>query len=125
MPLPRRLRDCLRFRLRTLFVLLTIGCLWLGWNVRIVNQRRDMLGDIRSRGAETIEWMANGGVVVFSDSEISWTRQLLGDLNIAFVYLPSAEFSSYEAQRIQDVFPEAVLLPGPFGMQATNSNLEH
>ena len=131
-----------RFRLRTLFVLLTLACLWLGWNVRVVNQRREMLKDVESRGGRVIAGStlingappaAQGGsagvwsssisslTILPMDGRVSWPRKLLGDHTIAVMYLPSSEFYADDAERIQEVFPETLLLPGPFGMQVSGS----
>jgi hypothetical protein len=135
------LRRAVRFRysLRMLFVLVTVCCLWLGWNASVVRARRDMLRDVESRGGRAIEgfvleggqplaWLdstnmvpASGAMcepVLPSSESPSSIRQLLGDATVGVIYLPSSEFSNEDAQRIQAKFPEALLLPGPFGMQA-------
>ena len=35
-------RPSLRFSLRTLFVVVTVGCVWLGWNVNVIRTRNRM-----------------------------------------------------------------------------------
>jgi len=40
--LPAPKRRWLRFSLRSMFVLVTLVAIWLGWNVHVVRQRNDM-----------------------------------------------------------------------------------
>jgi hypothetical protein len=124
---PDATRDRRRFRfsLRMLFVLVTVICLWLGWNARTVNARRALLAEIESRGGQAIcgpeviglRCWSPALLFVETDVPVSPIRRLLGDSVVEVIYLPSAAFSCDDGDRIQDVFPEALLLPGPFGMQ--------
>ena len=43
-------RRWFRFSLRTLFIAMTVFCLWLGWNVQIVHERNAMRHKIRRDG---------------------------------------------------------------------------
>ena len=47
---PRRLR----FSLRTLFVLMTVGCVWLGWESHIVSHRQEMRRQIVLAGGRVL-----------------------------------------------------------------------
>jgi hypothetical protein len=132
-------RGRFRFGLRSLLVVVTLACVWLGWNANVVHQRRAMLADVESRGGRIIvgyalfqgselvsadpsSWRAprsfSSLTMLPGDQNLSWIRALLGDRTIAVIYLPSGEFADDDAQRIQAAFPEALLLPGPFGMQS-------
>jgi hypothetical protein len=54
-------RRWLRFRLRTLFVAVTIIALWLGWNVWTIKQRRGMAESLRrTRRGYSSEYAADG-----------------------------------------------------------------
>jgi hypothetical protein len=134
------IKRCLRIRfsLRALLTLVTLCCLWLGWDASLVHARRAMLLEVESRGGRIIggtalvngfasnstpsQWPASGNVTALTvlpdERPISWTRQLMGDHTIGVIYLPSGEFSDDDGRRIQAAFPEALLLPGPFGMQS-------
>jgi hypothetical protein len=59
--------------------------------------------------------------VVDAESSLTWTRRLLGDQSLEVIYLPSGAFSADDGERIQATFPEALLLPAPFGGQWTYS----
>jgi hypothetical protein len=54
MLLPLRRRH-FRFSLRAFFILMTITCVWLGWNVNQVHQRRQFLQSVNVLGAVRID----------------------------------------------------------------------
>ena len=51
-------RRWLQFSLRTAFVLLTIGCLWLGWKVNRAGEQREAVEAIEALGGAVLyDWM--------------------------------------------------------------------
>jgi hypothetical protein len=53
-PAPKR--RWFRFSLRTLFVVVTVGCIWLAWNVNIVQQRKAVRERARVEKASKRLW---------------------------------------------------------------------
>src|SRR5262245_40780517 len=47
-------RRRFRFSLRTMFVALTVVAVWLGWNVSLVRQRRELLAELQAGECFTI-----------------------------------------------------------------------
>ena len=108
-----------RFSLRTLFVVVTVFCVWLGWNLPIVRQREQVLVSLRSEHRILVEgeyanvvnvmdapWVFKKGLLSPSSSlPVSW--RLLGVKPIAMtIYVPFGELNS-EGQRIRALFPES------------------
>jgi hypothetical protein len=98
-----------------LFVAITCFAIWLGWEVHIVQERKEWLRKIR----------ADGGQFAFADSvrgsipdapQIPWIRRLLGD-NAVFVMKFVVEDESKEAWsqsrksegEVKAIFPEAFI----------------
>jgi hypothetical protein len=103
-PKPRRFR----FSLRTMFVVVTVGCIWLGWQVYLVQKRKALLQLSESSGGG---WTARDaiyspdGVPEPLITDISWYRKLLGDHAVAYILLQAATESELIAAR--SLFPEA------------------
>jgi hypothetical protein len=103
-PSPRRR---FQFRLRTLMIavtLLAIPCGYLGWQAKIVRDRRAMIDRVVS--------IDNGFrmKIDFRMTEpavsVPWIRRLLGDEAIDYIDLP-LDTEIEERQRIRAAFPEA------------------
>lgn len=103
-----------RFSLRTLFVLVTILCVWLGWQLNIVRERRLIRTDWSASSkfqfmtAESYDTDFSYGPV--ATATIPLPRRLMGDEAIQLIWYswyqpPSDE----EVQRIADAFPEATI----------------
>jgi hypothetical protein len=100
-------RRWFRFRLRTMFVIVTLvscGAAWFGGEMRFVRERRQL--------GEAI--MAKQGYFYFDANteipEVPWWRKWLGDYSVDQIRVPfahDAEFRS-EAKRL---FPEAAFSP--------------
>jgi hypothetical protein len=95
----------LQFSLRTLFIVVTLFAIWLGWQLQRIKARKDAIERIES----------NGGIVQVGPSftftnqpppEISWFRVLLGDQAVTTIGMPD-QFSTRERERICSQFPEA------------------
>jgi hypothetical protein len=106
----------LRFSLRTLFVVVTIFGVWLGWNLKIVRERNRLLDyvhilarleageadpDIKSRQERKYpgDWEC---------IRIPWTRRVLGDSSYIAIAVPDSATSKLIAE-IEAAFPEAEL----------------
>jgi hypothetical protein len=108
-----------RFSLRTLLVLVTMVCCFLGWilwNVKIVHQRQDMRA-----------WIYNnrGGYSTLSDyatmptylddlgldqpPAVSYLRTMLGDEPIVVIQLLPWKATPAEAEKVRTTFPEALI----------------
>ena len=96
-------RPHFQFRLRTLFVVVTIACIYLGWEAKIVRDRKAML-----------EISADGPVVDVTlstdkDAALPLVRRWLGDHFCRSVYLKQ----SADIARYKSAFPEADVDLGP------------
>src|SRR5688572_22719913 len=75
----------LRFSLRTLLLLVTAISIWLGWQFRIVYERREVRRLIGEAGGfidpppPDCAW----GALYKNSRHVSWFRQLLGDESLA------------------------------------------
>jgi hypothetical protein len=77
-PKPRR---WFRFSLRTMFVLVTVGCVWLGWEVNQVRVRAELRNSLKKQ-------FEISGKEVYIGSDDSWRSRFLGDLKIKHVTFP-------------------------------------
>jgi len=130
------------FSVRTLFALVTVISIamgYLGWHLRIIQQRRLMARTIINRGVQMWVGLTDLEAALFLDTpkwcwgrrraemewgpwpssafQITWLRRQLGDIPVYYVVVPVAEKAA-----VKDVFPEAIILPsvgtailGPWG----------
>ncbi|HEV2969944.1 MAG TPA: hypothetical protein VGY55_08135 [Pirellulales bacterium] len=134
-PPRKKRRRWFQYRLRTLFLVMTAICVWLGWESHVVRQRKAALEEIkRSDGivlsaADTRELSAalialNAGKVQSGkdravasaflwvtnqsaiNTSIPFIREWLGDEAIASIALAS-KTSEDDVSRIATLFPEA------------------
>jgi hypothetical protein len=77
-----------RFSLRTLLILVTALCLWLGWESSVVRARRNLLTQLRLNPAFTVttaaEWARRypTGFLGQQPKSVSFVRRCLGDEDI-------------------------------------------
>ena len=112
MTAPNRRWFRFAFSLRTLFVVVTVLCLWLGWNVQQVQERGRMA--TRMRGG-VVNIPAEPYVGSY-DPPLVW--RLTGAKEISNVYISPTDFNEREYNRIRRLFPEAEigrLKPGYVG----------
>jgi hypothetical protein len=108
---PKGKRRRFQFRLRTLMIgvtLLAVPLGYVGWHERIVQVRR-----------QTTLWVDSVGGQVFAPSEnlikksgfaceVGWLRRLLGDTEVAQVYLPKFHnVTETDMATLHLVFPNA------------------
>jgi hypothetical protein len=106
-----RNRRWLQTRLRTIFIVVTVVAVWLGWELRFVQNRKTM-----RRWLNENEWgvMAavnpRDAIVVqdFSNVTIPIWRNWMGDEPIALIALPDHRSKERE-QAVRDLFPEATI----------------
>jgi hypothetical protein len=98
-----------RFSLQTLFILVAIASIpmgWIAWQVRVVAERRDIKAMLKERN------LGVNGLPTFvppdQEPSVPWYRKRLGDSTTAGVYLNSNAFSPSEIQNIKDVYPEII-----------------
>jgi hypothetical protein len=114
-------RRWFRYSLRTLFVVMTVVCCWLGWNVHIVRQRQAAWAEvIAERDARDKIWMEK--LAAYSDQigllyttiqqgpakpvTLPLTRRLLGDV----AHHSFERNREADARRSAMYFPEAKIV---------------
>ena len=127
MPLPSVCRR-FRFSLRTLFVVVTVICVWLGWQVHIVQHRMAMLKQLKETNVvsvpewrngmwvtDPLDWMHHSQVTVLRVSHKSkwpsWLRRLLGDCIVTHLGF-DRELTDADRRAIS-AFPEAMIEAWP------------
>jgi hypothetical protein len=113
-------RGWMRFSLRTLFILVTVLCCWLAWEMSVVRQRKKELEFLRAGYAAEIttaaDWpkrQAPGSInATIPPVSISFVRRWLGDEAIQEIwYYPhTGHFTEDEVARLARIFPEAKLI---------------
>jgi hypothetical protein len=99
-----------RFSIRTLLVAVTIVCLWLGWQVNTVWQRRGLLDLVSERGGAYL-FVADSNPFEAADRaplDLSYMQNKLGDQLVRWIEVPD-DFPERDRQRIRRAFPEAEL----------------
>ena len=92
-------RRWFRFSLRTMFVVVTVFGVWLGWNLQIVRERNAVKAMVLSRGGSIVNL-----VIPLAPPGIAWVRRAIGDesyRNISYCGL-----SDDERRRMVLAFPE-------------------
>ena len=97
-----------RYSLRTLFVLMTGIAIWLGWQVGIVRERKNMRVVLEGVYEKPYSQIWNSGLISsgIHPYELSWIRKVLGDQVAPVLCLPSA-MTLEQQERFKKVFPEA------------------
>ena len=102
---PKFQRRWYQYSLRTLLIVVTLagcGLGWLGWQLRVVQERRAFLNNI----GDSEVWISK------SPDGLSWIRRLLGDRVVPKIGLPIKTDKS-ERRRLAALFPEAEILAIP------------
>jgi hypothetical protein len=118
----RRRWLSLQFSLRTLFIVVTVFSVWLGFELRNIKARKNALewiekhNGIYSSTAYShhqptrlpIGMTFSAAPPIAPAREISWVRKLLGDRTLQSIGLPQG-VSQTDRDRIQSQFPEATV----------------
>jgi hypothetical protein len=111
-------RRWCQFSLRTLFVVVTLICIWLGNDLSRIVERRQIATWVAERGGTVV----NGGdnvryarddfskTAVKQPVQLSWRRRMLGDIPLTRIELPEST-STAQAERAAKAFPEADFVP--------------
>ena len=115
---PRRRWFRFAFSLRTLFVVVTIFGVWLGWNHKIVRERKAVLAEIDRIGQyqphRWLERLASDPISTVphenvEDIRVSSIRHFMGDESCLVLFLPY-DLNANWISRAEQAFPEAVLV---------------
>ena len=109
-------RRWFRFSLRTMFVLVTVFAIWLGWNVRQVRQRAEVVSQVEANGGWVLR-TSPGLMATSGNLPFSWW--LVGARPVYTVSL-DRDYEPAKQARIEQLFPEAFVMPyirdhGPLG----------
>src|SRR5690348_7256064 len=114
------IRRWLRFSIRTLLVAVTIFCVWLGWQWRLVHERRTLRARILEQGGSvygdelSLQYRADEVVrmnVNGTDARvppIPLLRRVIGDERVLLI--SSGFKSEAELALVRGAFPEAQVL---------------
>jgi hypothetical protein len=99
-------RRWFRYSLRTLFVVVTVFGIWLGWNLHEVNERSRMAGWIAAEGGSV-----NKGPPPRPWKTMPWSWFVLGaDPVSTIVFGGSDRYTRDDLRRAEALFPEADII---------------
>lgn len=106
-------RRWTRFSLRTMFVVTTAICCWLGWELIVFRERRELRRTLQEQAEYqffTADQFANAPAPQTPEPAPSWLRRLLGDEPIQTIWCPpNVAETALEVAWLRRVFPEAEL----------------
>ena len=94
------------FSLRAMFVVVTVLCIWLGWNLHQVQEREMLLKAMPARGVRLQQF---DGIVVSGPLPLAWRVLGAQPLDFNWIILPKGEFTDDEVARIRIHFPDAAV----------------
>ena len=115
-------RRWLRFGLRTMFVVLTVFSVWLGWQAKIVRDRREALAKLESDGSKVMTTDDVEPLLGINDmyswNDAPWPtiprwRKWIGDKPIVHIVVQKPKDGDLE--QLHQLFPEAWWVQGPEG----------
>jgi hypothetical protein len=110
-------RRWFRFSLRTLFVVVTVFGIWLGWQLHFVTRRKQAINWLEEAGGLAIHssWvrddpsLARDRPDVLNWPQLPFWRRWLGDETIVEIWIPKDAYNEANIARLAKCFPEAVL----------------
>ena len=123
-PAPKR---WFRYSLRTLFVVVTVLCLWMAWNANLVQKRKHLIRWADTKGVRFNPWIASNKLPPPEEglsyaprsgrapqtTGIGWFRRtLLADRPVETIFIPGVWRNEIEARQIDEAFPEAEIIIG-------------
>ena len=111
LPKPRR---WFRFSLRTVFLVVTVGCCWMGYQASIVSHRKMVRAEIEARGGKCYGSCERGVVVGYTVFDLpskpyhgAFVRRLMGDDDY-LIQLP-ANVDGQIIWRARRAFPDSAI----------------
>jgi hypothetical protein len=112
---PRRRLRWFQFRLRTVFVLTTLmafAAAWVGWQIRIVRERkwlREHSPHASFLPIENFNPITRNQTWPKGPPRVPWYRRMLGDEAIYKIGLEQDSSENDELKRLEAAFPEAIV----------------
>jgi hypothetical protein len=103
-------RRWFSFSLRTMFVVVTVFAIplgWLAWEASVVRRRAICLDEVTTGGGY---YLTSKG----ANSRLPWIRQMMGDKFIERIYLKDAPTKAMWHDRLTKVYPEAAIQIWPY-----------
>jgi hypothetical protein len=101
-------RRWFQFSLRTLFVVVTVFAIWLGWQLKTVRDRK-VLADWIAENGGRVFYVEDHHYAAIDEQKREWispVRRLLGDQVTTSVYIPQSATRD-EIELISKIFPLA------------------
>ncbi len=97
-----------------MFIVVTVICLWLGWQVHRVRQRVEIFHWLADHWPEweEPEIIEQHWWIELEDSNLPWHRGVLGDHWVFAIRHPINALPE-DVDRVHIAFPEAIIQPGP------------
>ena len=106
--------------------MLTVFCVWLGWNVNAVQKRKALLGWANNRGVKVNEFITSNKLPPALRNlgpspprrmprvvGIGWFRRtFLDDQPVETIWIPGVWRNEMEVRQIDEAFPEAEIMIG-------------
>ena len=107
-------RRWFQFSLRTLFVVVTIFAIWLGWGLNWARERERTLDALRatpsSHARTIITEPQQQSAVIKPWRRLPLTLRILRSEAVGVIYLSQAYYSQGDREYLESLFPEATIL---------------
>jgi len=100
-------RRWLSFSLRTLFVAMTVLCVWLGYHLNWIRQRQQAREWL---AADEHSWYAPSLVGARTQASAPWSLRLFGEKGCVGIGMDAEQFAGpvpYSPETLKRLFPEA------------------
>ena len=98
-------RRWFRFGLRTMFVVLTVFGVWLGWQVNIVQKRKNLRPWIEEHQVMPSTLIG----IHIPHPQLSWVRSALGDESMPWLITFPRDVDKEKLREVKHWFPEAAI----------------